>query len=127
MGIEHVLLIITTIAGVLKAYFEAQKAKAEAMRADNEEQRAAGAEELLKAAVEGVEEARAENPEEGKKIAAKIKKHTEFLGLDSKFHAIVKEITEGEGDIKKATTKFSKTRFREVLNEDDLNGEDKYL
>jgi flagellar biosynthesis/type III secretory pathway protein FliH len=121
MGIEHVLLIVTTIAGVLKAYFEMKKAKAESLRAGEAEQ-------LLKAAVEGVEEARAENPEEGKRLANKIRKHTEFLGIDSKFHAIVKEITEGEGDVKKATNKFSKTKFRQVLNKDELlDGKDKYL
>ena len=54
IGIEHIILIVTTLAGVLKAYFEAQKAKAEAMRADNEQERAGEAEELLKAAVNGV-------------------------------------------------------------------------
>jgi hypothetical protein len=120
MGIEHIILIITTIAGVLKAYFEAQKARAEATRAGE-------AEELLKVAVEGVEEAKKECPEEGKRVAAHIKKHTEFLGIDSKFAAIVDEITKGEGDIRKATNKFSKTKFREVLNDDDLGVEDKYL
>ena len=120
MGIEHVVLIVTTIAGVLKAYFEAQKAKAESVRAVE-------AEDMLKVAVESVEEARKENPEEGKKLADSIQKHTRMLGVDSKFAAIVKEITEGEGNIRKATVKFSKTKFREVLKEDDLDVKDKYL
>ena len=118
MGIEHIILIITTIAGVLKAYFEMKKAKAEAMRADNESVRAGEAEEMLKAAVEGVEQVRSELPEEqGAEIAHKIQKHTEFLGLDSKFHAIVKEITEGEGNVKDVTSKFSKTKLRKMLEE----------
>jgi len=120
MGIEHLLLIITAIAGVLKAYFEAQKAKAEAARASE-------AESMLKVAVEGVEEAKKADPIEGKKLADRIHKHTQMLGVDSQFAAIVSEITKGEGDIKKHTSKFSKTRFREVLKEEDLNSEDKYV
>ncbi len=120
MGIEHVLLIVTAIAGVLKAYFEMRKAKAESLRAGE-------AESMLKATVEGIEEAKADNPEEGKKIVEKIQKQTKFYGLDSKFHAIVKEITEGEGDVRKVTSKFSKTKLRRVLTEEELDGEDKYL
>lgn len=126
MGIEHWLLIITTIAGVLKAYFEAQKAKAEAARADDEADRAGEAESMLKVAVESVEEARKENPEEGSKIILGIQKHTQALGVDSKFAAIVKEITEGEGNVRKATVKFSKEKFHEFLKESS-DGEDKYV
>lgn len=117
MGIEHVILIITTVAGVLKAYFEMKKAKAEAMRADNEACRAGQAEDMLRAAVEGVEEVRTELPERGRQIADKIKKRTEFLGLDSQFHAIVKEVTEGEGDIQGVTNKFSKEKLKKMLED----------
>ena len=127
IGLEHILLILTTIAGVLKAYFEAQKAKAQAVRADDEASRAGQAESMLKVAVESVEEARKENPEEGSKIILGIQKHTQTLGVDSKFAAIVKEITEGEGDVRKATVKFSKTKFREVLKKEDLDSKDKYI
>lgn len=114
IGIEHILLIVTTIAGVLKAYFEAQKARAEAVRAGEAEQ-------LLKVAVEGVEEAKREMPEEGRKIARKIAKHTEFLGLDKKFAAVVKEITEGEGDIRATTRGFSRARLKEMLDDGETN------
>jgi len=110
MGIEHILLIVTAIAGVLKAYFEAQKAKAESLRAGE-------AEDMLKATVEGVEEGRAANPEHGKVVVGNIKKKTEFLGLDSKFHAIVKEITEGKGDVKEVTKKFSKSKLNDLLRD----------
>lgn len=119
MGIEHVILIITTIAGVLKAYFEMKKAKAESVRAGE-------AEELLKVAVEGVEKAKEENPEEAQKVARTIKKHTEFLGLDSKFNAIVKEITEGEGNVQEVTKKYNRDRLKNLL-EEESGGEDKYL
>jgi hypothetical protein len=120
MGIEHVLLIVTTIAGVLKAYFEAQKAKAEAARAGE-------AEDMLKVAVESVEEAKRADPIEGKKMADRIQKHTRMLGVDSKFAAIVNEITKGEGNVREVTTKFSKTKLRDILNQDDLDVDDKYL
>lgn len=120
MNIETTVLIVTTIAGVLKAYFEAQKAKAEAARAGE-------AEELLKVAVQGVEEAKKANPEEGKRVAAQIQKHTRALGIDSKFAAIVNEITKGEGNVKDVTQKFSKTKLREILSNEDLDAKDKYL
>jgi len=111
IGVEHMILILTTFAGVLKAYFEAQKAKAESARADNQEERAGEAEELLKVAVNGVEEAKKQNPELGKQI----KKYTQSLGVDDKFHAIVKEITEGEGNVHRATTALSKEKLRKML------------
>ncbi len=126
MGIEHWLLIITAIAGVLKAYFEAQKAKAEAARADDEANRAGEAESMLKVAVESVEEAKKADPVEGKKMADRIQKHTKMLGVDSKFAAIVAEITEGEGNIRKATVKFNKANFHKFLSESS-GGEDKYV
>lgn len=114
IGVEHIILIVTTIAGVLKAYFEAQKAKAESLRAQDQEERAGEAEELLKLAVNGVEEARKDNPD----VVKSIKKYTESLGVESKFHAIVKEITEGEGDIRKATRALDKDKLMKMLEEE---------
>lgn len=116
MGTEHILLIITTIAGVLKAYFEMKKARAESLRANE-------AEGALKLTVDSVERVKKENPEEGKRIAMAIQKRTQELGVDGDYNELVKEITEGRGHISK---KFSKTRFREVLREEDLDIKDKY-
>lgn len=114
---ETILLIITTIAGVLKAYFEAQKAKAETKRADVEAERAGEAEVLLKATVESVEQAKIDEPEAGAKIAERIKKHTQMLGIDQ-YEELVKEIVSNEKvDL---TRKFSKTRLKKTLSEDDI-------
>lgn len=108
MGIEHWLLIITTVAGVLKAYFEAQKAKAEAARANE-------AEACLSAAVVGLEDARGEMPDKGAAVIRNIQKKTVQFGVANQFNDIVKELTKGDGEISKVTRGYSKTRLVKTL------------
>lgn len=118
VGVEHIILIITTIAGVIKAYFEMKKAKAEAVRADAEATRAEESETLLKTAVEGLEEAKSEAPEAARQIIDRVKKQTVFRGVATQFDEVVQEVTKGDGNIKKVTQKLSRDRLLDSFDDE---------
>jgi hypothetical protein len=125
VGIEHIILIITAVAGVLKAYFEMKKAKAQSLRADDEatkaqesETRAEESENLLKTAVEGLEEAKIEAPEAARRIIDRVKKQTVLRGVALQFDEVVQEVTKGEGDVKKITQKLSRDRLLDSFDAD---------
>lgn len=105
MNIETLILLLTTLAGAAKAYFEWRKAKDEAARADNNEM-------LLKATIEGVEEAKKDLPVDIKReVSRKISKQTKTRGVETQLHELVKEITEGAGDVKRITRKYKKGKL----------------
>lgn len=116
VGVEHIILIITTIAGVLKAYFEMRKAQAARAEAVAQNDRASEAETLLKTAVEGLEEAKKEDPVGAGRAVARVKRQTEIRGVEAQFHELVQEVTEGSGGVKKITQKLSRDRLLDKLD-----------
>jgi hypothetical protein len=102
MNIETAILLLTTLAGAAKAYFEWRKAKEEAARADNNEK-------LLVSTIEGVEDAKKDLPVEiRKEVARKIAKRTKDCGVAAELDDIVQEVTKGLGDVKRVTRKYKK-------------------
>lgn len=94
MTIETIVLLIITALATLKAYFEWRKAKAEAMRADNTEV-------MLKHTIMSVEVAKSNmNKETQAEFASHMRQYIESSTCNShKNHCVVKEVTEGDGDI----------------------------
>ena len=127
MNTETILLIITTIAGVIKSFTEmkkakaeAAKAKAEAARAEAESARATEAENLLETTIRGVEDARHEDPDTGRRIVESIKKKTIERGIADIYDEVVQEVTKGDSQLAPLTRKLSKTRMVQALREDEL-------
>ncbi len=94
MTIELIILLVVSMLATLKAYFEWNKAKAEALRADNTE-------DMLKYTIRSVETAK-NNMDKNtqKEFAMHMRQYIESSECDAhKNHCIVKEITEGDGNI----------------------------
>jgi len=96
MSIESIILLVTALLATIKAYFEWSRAKAESKRADNTE-------ELLKHTIKSVESAKnAMNHKDEAKLSAMMKDYIDKSDCDSSvIHSIIKEVTEGNGDITK--------------------------
>lgn len=94
MTIESIILLIISISAMLKAYFEWKRAKAESMRADNTEK-------MLKHTIRSVEIAKNNmNKDDQREFARHMRQYIESSDCDThKNHCIVKEVTEGDGDI----------------------------
>ena len=103
MSIESIVLLILALLATIKAYFEWRKAKIESTRADNTEN-------ILRHTIESVETAK-NKLDIGSKISftANMHNHIKESDIDADIiNSIVKEVTDGGGDIAKLTRKFKK-------------------
>lgn len=87
MSIEVIVLLITTILGVAKAFFEWRKARAEARRANTVQN-------MLDCTIRGVEDAREVFPT----IHLDIKKRALAAGVEGDLNKVVKSVTEKSSD-----------------------------
>jgi hypothetical protein len=110
MNIESIILLGMSILATLKAYFEWRKAKAESMRADNTE-------DILKHTIESVENAKNKMDNKTKMVFSEdMRKYIEDAPCDTgAVQRVVKEVTNGDGNIKKHTMKYSKDKFKKLL------------
>lgn len=127
MNTETILLLVTTIAGVIKsivemkkARAEAAKAKAEAARAEAESARAVEAENLLETTIKGVENVKSEDPDTGRRLIESIKKQTIERGIAEIYDEVVQEVIKGDSQLAPLTRKLSKTRMSQTFREDEL-------
>jgi len=95
MSIEGIILLLTTIAAAVKAYFEWRKARAEAKRADD-------IEDMLSHTIQSVEEAKNRLDYRTRRVFTQHM--SEYIKKSDcsevKINTVVKEVTEGPGDIR---------------------------
>ena len=112
MNIESIILLGTSLLAAIKAYFEWKKAKAESKRADDTE-------DMLKHTIKSVEVAKKKMDSRTKMMFSEdMRKYIEDSDADTgTIHSVVKEVTEGDGNIAKHTMKYDKKKFRQSLED----------
>jgi len=95
MSIEGIILLLTTIAAAVKAYFEWKKARAEAKRADDTEH-------MLLHTIQSVEDAKNRLDYRTRRVFTQhMSEYIENSDCSAiRINTVVKEVTEGNGDIK---------------------------
>jgi len=114
MSAESIVAIVIAISAAAKAYFEWKKAQAERKRADNTE-------DMLKHTIKSVETAKSKMDDKTKTIfSANMRDYIATSEVDSEIiKSIVKEVTEGDGQITRHTIKLNRNKLKDQLNKQD--------